>query len=668
MNSETELTIFISSRQNAEMERARRIAKETIDGIPFARAWLFEHTTASSENAPSAYRRHASEADMVVLLIGSDTSTAVIEESQSCMRANGRLLAFLLPTESRDQRTQDLVSRIGEYGKWCEVNRIEELADCIRSAVWDEVIRATRALTVPGRDPYLRRLLRESIASCEISWRSLGVGANVANELSLDDSVGFLVEPMIKETVFVVGKQGSGKSLAAARLFQRALRRASEDPMAPTPVYVKTRDLSAPLRTHITMELDDIAQLSSDPVLLIVDGVDEVSSRRSRELLADILTFVESHEVVSAVVTMRERPDTPGSDHIVEIPDLSQDDSLALMSRVSGRDLDRRDIWDWPASIKQATQVALFCIMIGSELAKGTDMRTSRPIELVHQIARRALEGANSSELELDGLLKKLAVAAVGCGASVAQSDFSENVIDQIRVDRSRLTTREGVMLDFALPIFRDWYAARAIRERGILVIEPRPFEETWVVPMAVAITSENDLRSRNLMGELARIDPGFAGRVMKATGQHWIGTGPSGVPPGTAIEIGELLRAAMHDWGEGLGELMLTLGPTTPDGRIMPIGVSLEFSMGSEMVTTAWYRGPTELEPVVELPRNINPLQPDPNWIFLGARSVEQTNLWPWNLAKDRLAKSLADLVDSRKLGACAAETREGGSPFPAR
>ena len=57
--SEEELLVFISSRQDEEMARARDLAIETVNNYLGTRVWAFEDAPASSEAARDRYVRNA---------------------------------------------------------------------------------------------------------------------------------------------------------------------------------------------------------------------------------------------------------------------------------------------------------------------------------------------------------------------------------------------------------------------------------------------------------------------------------------------------------------------------------------------------------------------------------------------------------------------------------
>ena len=149
--SENDLLAFISSRMNDEMEPARIIAVEAIKKVEFGRPWAFEFTPASAETAGDTYLRKVREADIVVWLVGSETTQPVLDEINEAVTYASKLLVFKLPAEQRDFRTHKLLDLIGKYVKWSEVDSIENLSESIRKAVADTVIQAFRNPSAPAR-------------------------------------------------------------------------------------------------------------------------------------------------------------------------------------------------------------------------------------------------------------------------------------------------------------------------------------------------------------------------------------------------------------------------------------------------------------------------------------------------------------------------------------
>ena len=168
----------------------RSLAIKEVDSFPVTKVWAFEDAPASSEAARDRYVRNAGKADMVIWLIGSTTTTPIVEEISACIRAQGRLLAFMLPATERDNKTEVLIRRVSNYTTWKTVENVDDLPDHIRAALTDEVLRRYRDPAPVNHDLYLKQKHRESIADTKRLWATLGVPEDIASELAEDHSVG----------------------------------------------------------------------------------------------------------------------------------------------------------------------------------------------------------------------------------------------------------------------------------------------------------------------------------------------------------------------------------------------------------------------------------------------------------------------------------------------
>ena len=115
--------------------------------------WAFENMPASSEPPREYYLRAVANADFVIWLVGQKTPQAVVDEINTCISVEGRLLAFMLPVETRDEQTRQLVKTVKEsaYATWRNVDDLADLRDEIQAALSGEVNRLVRNPEPPGR-------------------------------------------------------------------------------------------------------------------------------------------------------------------------------------------------------------------------------------------------------------------------------------------------------------------------------------------------------------------------------------------------------------------------------------------------------------------------------------------------------------------------------------
>ncbi len=651
--SEDPLQVFISSRQDPkdeEMFRARSLAIEEVDRFPVTKAWAFEDAPASSEAARDRYVRNAGRADVVIWLIGSTTTTPIVEEIGACMRARGKLLAFMIPANERDDETEALIRRVSNYATWKTVEHVDDLPDHIRASLTDEILQRHRDPAPVNHDLYLRQKLRESISDTRRLWATLGVPEDIAGELAEDHSVGHKLTIPTTGTLTVNARQGSGKTLAAHRLFQLALQHRLHDHFQPLPVFLNARNISGDLKDHIEGYIREHGPVYTQRVLVIIDGLDETGRSKANQLLNQAQSYTDANGNVSAVVITRPLPGLSLTAEEYTLPQCSEEEFLSIASRVAGRDVRQSEI----PFREYRTRLPLFATIVGAYLRQPMPKWGRAPSQMVSEMVRQALGDSLDDLGDAAELLKTLAVASISSGESVDKTLVATKTSDQVRVANSRIVVEEDGKFDFTLAIFREWFAARAIVERSISFEEIELKSDRWVVPLAIAINSENPNTGREIMERLASSDPGMAGLVLDEVKHNWSHNWSEeehskSFPSGTAIEIGTSIRKAMEDWNDGLGPLMPALGMQAKAGGIPTLGIEVR----SGWVTTSWYGGDEELPPVVQLPKDLLDRYDRhyEGWPSLTSRGIESTRVWPWSITHDELSRSLSEQLKSFSL-----------------
>ena len=644
--SEDPLLVFISSRQDEEMSRARSLAIKAVDDFPVTKVWAFEDAPASSEDARHRYVRNAGTADMVLWLIGSTTTTPIAEEISACMRAQGRLLAFMLPATERDDETETLIGRVSNYATWKTVENVDDLPDHIRASLTDEVLRRYRDPAPVNQDLYLRKKHRESIADTKRLWATLGVPEDISGELAEDHSVGHKLTMPTTGTLTVNARQGSGKTLAAHRIYQLALLNRLQDHFQPLPVFLNARNISGDLKDHIEAYVREHGSVYTQRVLVIIDSLDETGRSKANQLLSQAQSYTDANQNVSAVVFTRPLPGLNPTTEDYALLECDEDEFLSIASRVAGREVKQFEI----PFREYRSRLPLFATIVGAYLRQPMPMWGRTPSQMVNEMVRQALGDSLDDLGDTTEFLKTLAVASINSGESVDKALVTTKTSEQARVANSRIVVEEGGKFDFTLAIFREWFAARTIVEGSISFEGIELNSDRWVVPLAIAINSENPNTGREIMEKLASIDPGMAGLVLEEVKHNWSKAEHSeSFPPGTAIEIGTTIRNAMENWKDGLGALMPALGMLTKSSRIPTLGINVR----PGWVTTSWYEGDKELAPVVQLPEDPRDLSGSqykdwPRWV---ARGIESTRVWPWSVTHNELSQSLSEQLEGFRL-----------------
>ena len=643
---EPDLLVFVSSRQDAEMNPARAIAFDTVDNYPGMRCWAFENAPASSEQARKRYLRNAGQADFVIWLIGSTTTRPVVEEIEACMDAGGSLLAFMFPAESRDSDTEELINKASQYATWRRVNDIHNLPVHINTALTDEINRRLRDPSPVNHNLFLGRRLQESIAETKRLWTSLGVPDSVATELANDLSIGHKLVRELKGFQTVFASQGSGKTLAAQRLYQHSIRERLVDHTQPFPVFLRAREIEGNLNRLIENAAQGQASQYTERVKLIVDGLDEMGRYDGNQVLDQMASYIEANNNVAAVVMTRPLPGLNPVGESTALAECNEEEFLSVASRIAGRRVKPHEI----PYRESNTRLPLFAVILGAYLRNSARLTSVTPSQMVNHLVHRLLEQSREPEQETMNLLQRLAVEAVNSGESVEKSTISPRRTDHVRITESRLVEEEANRFDFTLAIFREWFASRALVEGVVGLEQLGQISDRWTTPIAIAINSENPAIGQTVMEFLSSTDPGLGGIVLEEVKHNWSAEDRSAVlPPESAMEIGTKIRRAMINWREGLGPLMTYIGPQSQDSD-MP---SIAIHKGDGIVTTAWYIGNGNQQPVVQIPEKLNSTTDFDRlaWNPWRESGIEHTPVWPWVTSKYELSEALADLMQTMRL-----------------
>lgn len=643
--SENPLSVFISSKQDDELSRARALAMATVESYPGMKVWAFEDAPASSEAARDRYIRKAGSADFVIWLAGSTTSDPVVEEVDAYLTAGGRPLTFLLPAQHRDPQTEELKERVQKVVTWRKVEDIERLPEHIRTALSDEIARRVRDPAPWNHDLYLDQKHRESIAHTKRLWTIFGVPDEVAESLTKDESIGNRIEAPHSGVVMVKASQGSGKTLAAHRLYQRLLTRRRRDHLQPIPLLIDARSVGASLNDHIENSLGNQGKIHAQELLVIIDSLDEIGKHEANQMLGQIEPYTEANPNVSAVVMTRPIPGLKNVGNLTALPECSDDEFLSIASRIAGRTINTNEI---PYRISR-TRNPLFAVIVGTHLRIVGSSLGATPSQMVNLLVQRILEESDDFLEETAELLKKLGVATTTSGEPVRKSTVDPRESTHQRMARSRLVTEQDGKFDFSLAIFREWFAAKALVERTTTLENIDFTSDRWVTPLVLAINSDTTNLSQEVMETISTKDPGIAGLVLEEIEHSWSTQEPlEDLPPGSSLDLGHSIREAMINWKDGLGPLMPAIWTVTPGGNIPTLAVD----KGPRMVTMMWYQGGKELEPVIEIPRDWEILSYEigRDWHPRQSTVIENTKVWPWATTQKDLSSSLSQQLKTMR------------------
>jgi hypothetical protein len=175
---EEKLVVFISSRLNDEMERARQAVRQAVAALPLTRPWLFEEAPASAEPLDESYLRWVGRCDLFVLLLGEDVTDPVRTEWETATHAGRPRLVFLKKGAQNDATWQFAK---GLDVKWKEYRTLDELKREVQAAVGDELIKGYRAYGVSEGE---RAGLQEHVRELQVG------GVTIGGDVVYGDKVG----------------------------------------------------------------------------------------------------------------------------------------------------------------------------------------------------------------------------------------------------------------------------------------------------------------------------------------------------------------------------------------------------------------------------------------------------------------------------------------------
>jgi len=644
LRNERPLLVFISS-VTEPLQSARDTAVQTIADLPTTEPWAFEHTPPSSRPPRDLYLRKVAEADLVIWLIGAETTPPVVEEIQTCLAADQPLLAFRFPAATRDDATENLIAQVSDCTKWHDVPDLPALAPQIQAAITDELVRAFRRPAPPLRRQSLLESREHSIATCKQSWITLRVQPHLATQLARDPAIGYTPPPSDVPFRMLLGHLGSGKSLAAARLFQRAIDRALQDPSAPFPIFVNARDLPEDFAAYVAHATAGIVRPFRQDVLVVIDGLDELGVSKANRLLAQLHAYTDAYARCRILATSKPLPGLNIPQDSMYIPPLDAETTQRLITTIAGRSPSVGEIIDLPESIQHVADRPLFAVLIGCYLRRHSDLNLQKPLHLLRYVAQDALRDHGLETDTVNTLLQRLAVTAIASGKRVPMSTLSFRPSDHRLLVDSLLVEEREQELDFALPILREWYAARAIIEETVPLDDILPASDRWTTSFGLVVDSENATMAEALLESLAGSDPALASVVMSDVYGSTPDFGGSRTHPLAPAEAGRRLWRAMDAWNRGLGDLFFAIGPVSPTGQTATLGIRAE----PNAIVRSWHAGSRALPNVVELSRSIQD-QFRQDWPTVHLESTPLSYGWHWTAAKRGLVASLDEMLEKRR------------------
>ncbi|MFN0155750.1 MAG: hypothetical protein ACKVUT_15360 [Gaiella sp.] len=625
---------------------------KALAGVPYLAPWAFEFTPASSEAAEDTYLAKVHGADLFIWLIGTETTRPVELEVGEALSAKLRMIAIKLGTQTRNKKTQDLILRVQAHCKWASASSEEELRSALSLSLSDEIVRAIRRRPTLSRVARLDEIGRASRARCVARWEGAGLDATLAIEMAGVPDIGAVpphVAPSREEPHRVlVGEVGTGKSLAAERMLQSAITAAQESVATPVPVYLPATKAVPDVEAAIVTFAEGLGEPTRDGVILVIDGLDEVDEAAALRLLERSRALVRTWPCSTALVTSRQLPFLVNKGDTVRMPELGASETMALVSRVAGREIAPVASHGWPEPIRESVKRPLFAILLGIAI-RVNGYAPSTPGELIAQLVSHLLPGLGVEGFEA---LTRLAILSTDRGGAPVRASSLGGIRALLESRSTRLVTAEAATLAFPLPILAQWFAAQALLDSKVTIEEltndPSRLEK-WRYPLAVFAARAGSEQIDPLFTHLTENDPSFASRVLDDGAREFYGDDGDGrqEPTPSSAQAAARLRAAYETWDTALTPAAEMLLPRKMDHSLATVAATAH----DDSLMHGWHTGPQDLGTSTIFPDDVNILRPKEHW---HPRSLGRTHwppTWPWSRSRDEVRNELTRVVSSRQL-----------------
>jgi hypothetical protein len=385
--------------------------------------------------------------------------------------------------------------------------------EALRSMM-EELLR-TRGAEGPNVD----ELWRESRARCAERWLRLGLSREEAFELANDLLVG-APSPQTRSALrrpltIVAGEVGAGKSLLLDRLFQRAIVRLREDPEAPLPAFVEAWEVEGRLQDTVVRKTSSLGNPRKQGATIFLDGIEEGGRVTAVRRLSDARILAETWPNTVVVIAGRLLPDFVGQEETFFVPELDAGEQVALIERISGREVTPNLAYYWPHSIKEAVKRPLFATLLALDL-RTQDISSPRSTgELLSRLVERAF--GRTGETVDTSVLMRLAAACVDRGGPVRATDVTKPT-EIARLRQTGLVLERAGVVSISLQILTEWFAAQAL-EGGLVDFRQLASDfarlERWRYPLAIAVATFGYARVHEIFSPIAVATPGFASQVV---------------------------------------------------------------------------------------------------------------------------------------------------------
>ena len=436
------------------------------------------------------------------------------------------------------------------------------------------------AITVPASMLHDAIAAERALTCSRIAQRfsALGLSDALVDEFADDPSIGPPPPGAGGTGVrLIVGEAGSGKSIAADRLYLEQLARFESGADLRVPVYLRARDV-APGELGMRVFASPFGSVGDHGAFVIIDGADEPGPSTPQGLLEDAEELLAASSSSAVTVFSREFASSQDDSEVpweTQMMTYLSDEQVAhLRSRLGATE---GDPWPWSGRWDREAHLPVF-VLIVTQYVRGAsaDLSKDEAIAFVRDaVVNEAIEGSEVDSTFFD----ELAAQWIHSSGEVTVRDVAATHDLRSAVSRCRVLAVDARgYLSFRVPEVAWSLAARYLErdvDRFAAFVEDPIVRHRWMPAVEVAVRSGDVDVGNELLHMLVIHAPGLVPRLIP--GMSTEDSNRSGDPE---REV-QCVERAMESWLRGIGPLKdLTvphLGDTYPEYRAQagPGGVS---------------------------------------------------------------------------------------------
>lgn len=494
----------------------------------------------------------------------------------------------------------------------------------------------------------------ESRARCVRRWQVLGLTRDEALALYNDAIVGAPhpdVTPSPQNPIkFVQAAMGTGKSLLGERLHGMALDHFRRDIEAPLPIYLESRPSPNGLREAIINSASALGDPNQQGATVVMDDQSNHESASIFELLDDARYLTELWPQTTFAVLNRPLTDVSRIPEAVNLPNLSEEETQNLVSRLNGHIAYRL-----PYTLKEAIGRPLFAILLAIATRQNENIIPQSRGELLSDLVRHALGLKQGKQSPLQEILERLSIAILSRGGPVPIIEII-NADELSSLIKSGLIVHQQGTIRFVLDIFLEWFAAQAMA-KGLInpeqLLADERLLERWFFALVMFVAESSHADVSTFLAPLTRQDPTMASQIIReaieSSSNRALFEEDQTQPP-SYDECGRRLRETMQAWADGLGPLKQLITPIDDQGEVLTVGVVV----GRSIFARSWYGGSEKKPSVVELPSELvvpgdfmqRFFSISNEWKSCVWNGVGTAPGWAWNETRRELSGKLAEII----------------------